>query len=338
MIATITLNPSLDEHISVNGLVVDEANRWVRLKRYAGGKGIDVSRAIREMGGVTTAYGFIGGPEGRALEILLDEEGAQFSFTPIKQETRTNFIITDTKTSQQTRIDAPGPRISQKELERFYRKVREIHPAPDLIVASGSIPLGVPGNIYYNIVIKAKRHRVRTILDAEGQWLAEGIQAKPYLIKPNIHEAEELLERELPTEEAIIKAALDLLEMGIGVVVISRGKDGIIAASRKSVVKAVPPPVKVRSAVGAGDCTVAGLALKLAHNEPLIEACRLAAAMGTAAVLTPGTELCHREDVKKLLPQVLVWELPAKQRTKTKTFSLLTTKVLTRKAPHHNQS
>jgi len=307
MIATITLNPSLDEHITVNGLVVDEANRWFKLHRYAGGKGIDVSRAIHEMGGATTAYGFIGGPEGRALEILLDEEGVPFSFTPIKQETRTNFIITDSKTSKQTRIDAPGPRISQKELERFTRKIKNIYPRPDLIVVGGSLPRGIPGNIYYNIVMEAKRYRVRTILDAEGQWLAEGIKAKPYLIKPNVHEAEELLKRGLSTEDAIIKAALELVRKGIQVVVISRGKDGIIAASRKSVVKAVPPPVKVRSAVGAGDCTIAGLALKLAYREPVIEACRLGVAMGTAAVLTPGTELCHRADVENLLPQIKVW-------------------------------
>ncbi|MFC1897530.1 1-phosphofructokinase [Chloroflexota bacterium] len=317
MIATITLNPCLDEHITVNGLVVEEANRWSKLHRYAGGKGIDVSRAIHEMDGRTIAYGFIGGPEGRSVEILLDEEGVQFSFTPIEQETRTNFIITDTKTFQQTRIDAPGPRIAKKELERFYRKVREIHPEPDLIVASGSVPPGVPPNIYYNIVMEAKGYGVRTILDSEGQWLAEGIKAKPYLIKPNVHEVEELLERELPTEEAIIKAALDLVKVGIEVVIISRGKDGIIAATKEKVVKAVSPPVKVRSAVGAGDCTLAGFALKLAESEPLIEACRLGAAMGTAAVLTPGTELCHRADVENLLPQIKVQEITAKQRTKT---------------------
>ncbi|MFC1984445.1 1-phosphofructokinase [Chloroflexota bacterium] len=332
MINTITLNPSLDEHITVNGLMVDEANRWARLKRYAGGKGIDVSRAIHEMGGVTTAYGFIGGPEGRALEIFLDEKGVQFSFTPIKQETRTNFIITDSKTSKQTRIDAPGPRISQKELERFTRKINNIYPRPDLMVVGGSLPRGIPDNIYYNIVMEARRHRVRTILDAEGPWLTEGIQAKPYLIKPNIHEAEELLERELSTEDTIIEAALEIVGKGVEVAVISRGRDGIIAASKKSIVKAIPPPVKVRSAVGAGDCTVAGLALKLAYNEPLIEACRLAVAMGTAAVLTQGTELCHREDVKKLLPQVLVWELPARQRTRTKTSSPVNNKSVSKKS------
>ncbi len=317
MIATITLNPCLDEHVTVHGLMVDESNRWTSLHHYAGGKGIDVSRAIHEMGGRTIAYGFVGGPEGRTLEILLDKEGVPFSFTPIKQETRTNFIITDTKTYQQTRINAPGPHISKEELERFYRKVREIHPEPDLMVVSGSIPPGVPVNIYYNIAMEAKGSGVRTILDSAGQWLEEGIKAKPYLIKPNVHEVEELLKRELTTEEAIIKAALNLVKLGIEVVVISRGRDGIIAATKENIVKAVPPPVKVRSALGAGDSTIAGLALKLVYGEPLIEACRLAVAMGTAAVLTPGTELCHRADVEELLPQIKVWEITTKQRTKT---------------------
>ncbi len=297
MIATITLNPCLDEHITVQGLVVEETNRWVKLRRYAGGKGIDVARAIHEMGGITTAYGFIGGTDGRALEILLDEEGVPYSFTPIEHETRTNFIISDTKTGQQTRIDAPGPPVSKKELERFYRKMRGVRPSPDLITAGGSVPPGVPSSIYYYIVMEAKGVGVRTILDSEGQWLEEGIRAKPYLIKPNVHEAEMLLGKKLSTEEAIIEAALDLVEMGIEVVVISRGKDGIIAATKGSLIKAVPPSVKVRSSVGAGDCAVAGLALKLAYGEPLIEACRLAVAMGTAAMLSPGTELCYRADV-----------------------------------------
>ncbi len=313
MIATITLNPSLDEHIMVHGLVVEETNRWVRRHRYAGGKGIDVSRAINEMGGITVAYGFIGGLNGRALEILLDEEGVLFSFTPIQQETRANFIITDTKTSQQTRIGAPGPHISKRELERFIKKMRNIRPSPDLLVASGSVPPGVPVSIYYDIVTEAKDLGIRTILDSEGQWLKEGIKAKPYLIKPNVREAETLLGRELPTEEAIIEAALDLREMDIEIVVISRGKDGIIVATKESLIKAVPPQVKVGSKVGAGDCTIAGLALKLAYGEPLIEACRLAVAMGTAAVLTPGTALCHRADVERLLPQIKVSELTTGQ-------------------------
>jgi 6-phosphofructokinase 2 len=306
LIATITINPSLDQHLTVDGLVVDGTNRWSRLHRYAGGKGIDVSRAIHEMGGRTVAYGFIGGAIGRAVEILLDEEGVPFSFTPIQRETRTNFIITDSKSSRQTRIDAPGPHISKSEFERFRRKMLRISPGPDLIVAGGSVPPGIPSDVYYTIIIEAKDFGVRTILDSDGQWLAEGIKAKPYLIKPNIREAEGLLDRELPNEEAIIKAALDIVELGVEIAVISRGKDGIIAATKKEVLKVVPPLVKVRSAVGAGDCTIAGLALKLANKESLAEACRLAVAMGTAAVLTPGTELARKADVEELLPQVKV--------------------------------
>ena len=210
LIATITLNPSLDQHITVDGLVVDGTNRWSRLHRYAGGKGIDVSRAVHEMEGRTIAYGFIGGPVGRAVEILLDEEEVPFSFTPIERETRTNFIITDSKTSKQTRIDAPGPHISKSEFERFQRKMLRMRPSPDLIVMGGSLPPGVPGNVYYSIIMEAKTFGVRTILDSDAQWLAEGIKAKPYLVKPNVREAEGLLGRELTTEDAIIKAALDL--------------------------------------------------------------------------------------------------------------------------------
>ncbi len=316
MIATITLNPCLDQHITVDGLVIDGTNRWSKLHRYAGGKGIDVSRAIHEMAGRTIAYGFIGGPDGRALEILLDKDGVTFSFTPVEQETRTNFIITDARANRQTRIDAPGPYISKDELERFYRKLSRVYPKPDLIVASGSVPPGIPTNIYYDIVKESKRNGIKTIIDSVGHWLEEGVKAKPYLIKPNVREAEGLLGVELTTEEEVIRAALKLVKMGIEIAVISRGKEGIIAATKGKIIKGTAPQVKVRSAVGAGDCTVAGLALKLAYGEPLIEACRLAIAMGTATVLTPGTELCHREDVEKLLPQVKVWEMTPKQWAK----------------------
>jgi 6-phosphofructokinase 2 len=309
LIATITLNPSLDQHIIVDGLALDGTNRWSRLYRYAGGKGIDVSRVIHEMGGRTTAYGFIGGTIGRAVEILLDQEGVPCSFTPINGETRTNFIITDTQNSQQTRIDAPGPHISKREWERFRGKMRRIRPNPDLIVAGGSIPPGIPNDVYYTIIMEARSFGIRTILDSDSQWLVEGIKAKPYLIKPNVEEAEGLLNRKLSTEEAIVKAALDLVEMDVEIVVVSRGKDGIIAATKSQVLKVVSPPVKVRSTVGAGDCTIAGLALKLANKEPLWEACRLAVAMGTAAVLTPGTELAHRADVERLLPLIKVEDI-----------------------------
>lgn len=316
MIATITLNPSLDEFIMVHGLLIEETNRWVRLQRYAGGKGIDVARAIHEMGAETMAYGFIGGDNGREVEILLDEEEVPFSFTPIKRDTRINFIISDTKTRRQTLIGAPGPHISRKDLDRFFNKLRHIRPTPQMVTLGGSVPPGVPVTIYYDIIQEFKKLGVKTILDAEGRWLREGIEAKPYLIKPNLHEVELLLGREMTSEEDIIEAAFELLKNGPEIVVISRGKDGVIAATDSKLCKAVSPPVKVRSAVGAGDCTIAGLTLKLAGGESLVEACWLAVAMGTAAVLTPGTELCRRVDVEKLLPQVKSWEMAGTGRRK----------------------
>ncbi|MBI4187179.1 MAG: 1-phosphofructokinase [Chloroflexi bacterium] len=317
MIATITLNPSLDEHITVHKLVVGGTNRWTQRHVYAGGKGIDVSRAVYEMGGTTMAYGFIGGAAGRTMEILLDEDGVPYSFTPVGRETRSNFIITDASTSQQTRIGAPGPRISQSELERFLNKIRKISPPPAFMVASGSVPPGLSAHIYYTLIAEAREHGIKTALDAEGQWLKKGIKARPYLVKPNIREAEGLFGRALPTEEDIIRAALDMLDMGIEIAAISRGKDGIIAASKERIVKAVSPPVGVLSDVGAGDSAVAGLVLKLADGESLAEACRLAVAMGSAAVMTPGTELGRRTDVEMLLPQVEVQEMTLKERART---------------------
>jgi 6-phosphofructokinase 2 len=198
--------------------------------------------------------------------------------------------------------------------------MQQIQPKPDLVIASGSVPPGVQNSVYYDIIVEASRFGVRSMLDSEGEWLREGLAAKPYLIKPNVREAEELLGVELTSETAIIQAALNLVEKGIKVVAISRGENGIIAATKGKVLKAVPPMVKVKSTVGAGDCTIAGLALKLAYGEPLVNACRLAVAMGTAAVLTPGTELCHRADTEKLLPQIKLQQITTKQLERGKTF------------------
>ncbi|MBN2240650.1 MAG: 1-phosphofructokinase [Dehalococcoidales bacterium] len=309
MIATVTLNPCLDEYIFVDGLVVDETNRWVKRHQYAGGKGIDVARAIHEMDGVTTAYGFIGGNNGRRVEILLDEEGVLFSFTPIKNETRTNFVLVDKKTKYQTIIGAPGPRVSRKELERFCHKLQSIRPVPDMMCIGGSAPPGAPDNIYSQIISGARERGIKVVFDVAGKWLAEGLTAKPYLIKPNVHEAEELLGKTLEDEKAVIRAAMELVNEGIEIVLISRGSNGLIAASRDNIYRVIPPKVTVKSAVGAGDCTVAGFALRLSRNEPLIAACRLGGAMGAAAVITPGTELCRRKDVERLLPKVKIEEI-----------------------------
>jgi 6-phosphofructokinase 2 len=309
MIATVTLNPSLDKTVTVEELVVDEANRWTSLRRDPGGKGINVSRVIHELGGETIAYGFIGGFDGEALKHLLRQQGVTFGFTPIKGEIRSNFIITDLKTRRQTRIDAPGPHISRDELRKLIDKITRIKTKPDFLVLAGSVPPGVPADIYRQLIQKAKENGIKTVLDSDNKWLKEGIKAKPNVIKPNVHEAEELLEIQLRDEVSIIEAVKALVSKGIEVAAISRGKDGLIVATKEKVLKVTSPQVEVRSTVGAGDSAIAGLVLKLSQGHRIEKASQWAAAAGTAATLTAGTELCRREDVERLLPQVKVERL-----------------------------
>ena len=309
MIATVTLNPSLDRTVTVEELVMDEANRWTSLRRDPGGKGINVSRVIHELGGETVAYGFIGGIDGETLKHLLQQQAVPFDFTQIKGEIRSNFIIADLATYHQTRIDAPGPHIMRHELQKLVQKVKHISPKPDFLVFAGSVPPAVPADIYRQLIEAAKNNGIKTVLDSDNKWLKEGIKAKPNVIKPNVHEAEELLGKHLRSEAAIVKALKALVDRGIEVAVISRGKDGLIAANGEMVLKAIPPQVEVRSTVGAGDSTIAGLVLKLNEGLGIDEACRWAVAAGTAAALTPGTELCRREDVVKLLSKVKIKRL-----------------------------
>ena len=309
MIATVTLNPSLDQHVAVDGLILDESNRWVSFSREPGGKGINVSRVVRELGGKTVAYGFIGGFDGNVLKTILRQHNVPFDFTPIKGGIRSNFIITDLKSHRQTRISAPGPEISGSELKRLVDRITSIKTKPNFMVFAGSVPPGVPIDIYKRLIEKIKTLGIMTVLDSADEWLKEGIKAKPDIIKPNIREAQVLLGMELKAEEEITHAVRQFVSNGIRIASISRGRDGLIIADKDATLKVVPPEVPVSSTVGAGDSTVAGLVLQLSRGGSLEDAARLAVAAGTAATLTPGTELCHREDVTRLLPQIRVERL-----------------------------
>jgi len=309
MIATVTLNPALDRHVEVENLVLDDTNRWVKFTREPGGKGINVSRVLQELGGETVAYGFIGGHAGDDIKALLKEEGVHCDFTHIKAEIRSNFIITDLKSHRQTRISAPGPQVTAGELKKLVDKITGIKPKPQYIVFAGSVPPGVPYNIYSELIEKMQGLDIMTVLDAADMWLIEGVRAKPDIIKPNVREAQTLLGVDLKTEEDVIYGVKTIVSSGVRIAAISRGRDGMIIADKNTVLKVIPPDVEVMSTVGAGDSTVAGLVLKLSQGGSLEEASRLAVAAGTAATLTPGTELCRKADIESLLTQVKVEKL-----------------------------
>jgi 6-phosphofructokinase 2 len=311
MIYTITLNPALDHFLEVEEFRVDDANRVLTNQLYAGGKGIDVSRAIRHLGGDSMALGFIGGHNGRVMVDLLKAEGVTCYFTPIAQETRRNLIINTTLTRTQTVLNAKGPTISPEEWHAFLTHLNVLDLRHAYVVLSGSLPRGVPTDAYREIVMLVQNRGAKAVLDADGLPLRYGLQAKPFATKPNVNELQRVVGRPLRNERALLQAASRLNGQGIDVVMVSRGRAGLLVVSRFDQFRSVPPGVTVRSTVGAGDSTVAGFVFMHAAGKPLEDCVRFATASGTAATLAPGNELCRLRDVQRLLPKVRVERLRA---------------------------
>ncbi|MEK6617264.1 MAG: 1-phosphofructokinase family hexose kinase, partial [Nitrospirota bacterium] len=287
---------------------------------YAGGKGIDVSRAIRHLGGDSMALGFIGGHNGRVIVDLLKREGVTSYFTPIAQETRRDIIISTRKQGSQTMLNARGPSVTADEWRSFLTHLRLLELRDAYVVLGGSLPRGVPADAYRQIVALVQRRGAKAILDADGPCLKAGLRAKPFAIKPNLNELRRVTGRSLRTEAEILAAADAMNRAGVEVVMISRGRQGLLMVSRSEryrphlALRAVPPSVKVRSTVGAGDSTVAGFVFKHAGGKTLEDCVRFATAAGTAATLAPGNQLCRLRDVQRLLPKVKIEHMPQSLR------------------------
>lgn len=305
MIYTITLNPALDRTITVKSLIEDETIRVISENRYAGGKGVDASRVIRELGGKSIALGFVGGYDGLELEGRLVNDGVLTNFVHISGNTRTNVIVYENTTGKRFLISAPGPTIEPYEIGQLYNQILSL-PELDYIVISGSIPPGVRPTIYGQLVMTAKNLGAIVALDADGEPMKEGVRLGPHIIKPNIHELGRLVGRTIKSEKEIVATSRKLCSKGIEIAIVSRGAKGLMVVTKNKTIKAVPPFVKVQSAVGAGDTTLAGFVLAYSKKRPLEECVRLACASGAATAMTPGTELCHKEDVEKILPQVQI--------------------------------
>ena len=246
-----------------------------------------------------------GGLSGHLLKDLLDQEGLKHQPFLIEGMTRENLIVLEESTGQQFRFGMPGPTLVGVERERCLYELTNRSPKPDYIVASGSLPPGAPADFYARITLIGKQINAKVIVDASGEALKLALQEGIYLIKPNVREFRELAGGEIKEESQIKSAARTIVESGqCEAIVISLGAAGAIVASKEAVEHIVPTAVPIISKVGAGDSMVAGIVLSLAQGRPLKEAVRFGIAAGTAAVMTPGTELCRREDTERLYKEI----------------------------------
>ncbi|MBN1322911.1 MAG: 1-phosphofructokinase [Methanotrichaceae archaeon] len=308
MIYTITLNPALDRTIWVDRIREDESNRIEEEHRYAGGKSIDVSKVLKNLGLDSVALGFVGGFAGRELEGRLLNEGIQSDFIRVSGETRINIIIHEMETKHQVAFNARGPQVQPHELMELVDQVSSLRNA-DIITIGGSLPRGVTPEIVRKLITMAKKGQTKVFLDVDGEALKVGIEAGPHIIKPNIHELSHLLGRELTNIEDILVAAREINKKGVEIVLVSMGARGILMVTEDEEQIALPPQVEVKNTIGAGDSSVAGFILGLVSGKELKECLAFAAAAGTATTLSHGTALCRKEDFDRILPQVQLKEL-----------------------------
>lgn len=308
MIYTVTLNPALDRSIEVQELRNDDANRIESEQSYAGGKGIDASRVIQVLGGHSIALGFVGGFNGMELEQRLLRQGVICDFVETRGDTRTNIIISVLSTGAYTTLNARGPDVNEVETKELLDKIRGLEDVSYMII-SGSIPRGVSHDIYRQIIDIVRKKGAFVALDADGDVMIRGIEAGPSIIKPNIHELGRLMGREITDIEGALKAADELKKKEIDIILVSMGGRGALLVSDSARLLAVPPKITMGSTVGAGDSLLAAFVLGHFQGKRLAECLRYGVAAGAASSMTPGTELCRREDVEMLIPKVEVKEV-----------------------------
>jgi 1-phosphofructokinase len=303
-IITITLNPAIDKTVELDNLKTGEVNRLSSVRLDAGGKGINVSKVVKSLGGESKALGFLAGKNGEYIKGYLNSLEIENNFVFVNGETRTNMKIIDRVKNENTDINEPGNPISVEDLIELDERIFSEAKKDSIIVFSGSIPAGIPKNIYCTWIKKAKELGAKTILDADGELLREGVQAGPYLVKPNIHELEKFCNAKLENIEDIINAAKRFFEYGTQKIVVSLGGDGGLFIDKDNIIHAKGLKVPVGSTVGAGDSMVAALAVAMEREYSLEETVILSTATSAANVMTSGTQPAELKDVLELSKQV----------------------------------
>ena len=305
MIYTVTLNPAVDKTVVIEDFCAGSVNRVVSVREDAGGKGINVSKCLKNLGADTVAAMILAGETGKRLSTMLKQLDIPMLCVAAEGENRTNLKIIDPVKGENTDINEPGPLIHSAMLDQLKNKLGSCVGKGDIVILSGSLPKGVDRGLYAEWIRYFRTLGACVYLDADGEPMQKGITALPYMIKPNDHELAMLVgEGELSREDMLLEGR-KLLERGVEEIVISLGGDGALFVSKDGCYHAPALPVEVKSTVGAGDSVVAAMAYGQAMNLSREEKIRLAVAMGAASVMQSGTQPPEAS---------LVWELASRVR------------------------
>lgn len=312
MILTVTFNPAIDKTAEVETMVAGGLNRLSHVMQDAGGKGVNVSKAIQAFGGNSICTGFLAGSTGEFIESALKKQSIQTDFVWVDGMTRTNLKVLDRQRNL-TELNEAGPQIDTEKVEQLMDKILQLCQSDTIVVLSGNVSKGVATTIYYDMIKRIKATGAKVVFDADGALFAHGIKAKPYVIKPNKYELATYFHVSQDiTNEEVISLAKTLLNEDTHYVVVSMGKEGSIFITQEAVIQAEALKVEAHSSVGAGDAMVAGITYAIEQQYSLEEMIRFAVAASAGAVMTKGTQPAKKEIVEELKKQVVMKTLEEK--------------------------
>lgn len=300
MIYTITLNPSIDYLVHVNDFTEGKVNRMTSDKKFPGGKGINVTRILKELGFSSTVYGFIGGYTGQILIDSLQREGILNNFTSIKEDTRINIKL---KTTTETEINSLGPTIEEEAQEDIKNKLKALT-NKDIVILAGSTPPSLPKNFYNQLIEIIQQTGAQFVMDTTGQDLLDAINNKALLVKPNKEEFEQICGKRFSTIEEMIPYGQKMVANGVKNVLISLASEGALLFCKEGVYFANVPKGKTKNSVGAGDSMVAGFTGVYNDTKDVLKAFKYGIACGSATAFSE--DLASIETINKQLEHVTI--------------------------------
>lgn len=306
MITVLSLSPAVDKIYLINDFNAGGLYRVKDCVQSPGGKGVNVTRVARMLGTQVTTLGFKAGSTGQWLEESVIKTGAMAHFIEVAGLSRTNNNIIDKISNKETEILEEGPTISQKLWQLFLDLFRKVIKQSNVLVCSGGLPKGLGTDTYANLIIEANQLGIKTILDASGDVLNQGIKASPYLIKPNLRELSMYFNTQFTNEASIINACRKIINCGVKVVVVSLGAKGALLVSEHFAYKAKPINVNVINTIGSGDSMVAGISTGISNGLELEDCFRLGIACATSNTEFIEIGLINNDRVKQLKKEIKI--------------------------------